>query len=518
MTIGCLVVPHLPLQALRRAEPQLADGSNPVAVVEGDGSRAHIVDASAKAVHSGISPGLSVSEALALCPRLIARRLDPVLFESARAAVLDAASRVSPRIEEAEPGTVWVDADGLHRIWGDGRKIASALVSCAYSLGLLGKASVAPGKHLARLAARRGEGIAVVAEGAARSHLSRWPLESLSPEPALLETLRRWGVRTAGEFASLPADGVGTRLGQAGLRLHRLCCGEDAEPLVPASAPESFEEGLGLEHAVDRVEPLLFLLRPALERLLARLESRGQACGALTLRFDLDSHGVYALPIGLAGPTKSVGDLLRLCQLALEKRPPQESVCGGRLIAEPARFRSQQLGLWDLPSTPPSQLYALVSQLSSLVGAHRVGQLELLDSHLPEASGVKRFEPPPAASRLARTTKAQTQTRTRTQPPSTTSSISASASAQRPGIGLRRFRPPRPAEVNVGPRGEPLSLVAMGVRGRIVSYAGPFRLEVNWHGEPTVRDSYDVQIGFGGSVYLLAREGAGTWHLLGKYD
>ena len=94
MRIGCLYVPDLPLQALLRAEPGLA--GIPLAVAEGEGARARLIHVSVQARMQGVTPGLGVGEALALCPQLTVRCVAPEIVEAAREAVLDAASSVAP--------------------------------------------------------------------------------------------------------------------------------------------------------------------------------------------------------------------------------------------------------------------------------------------------------------------------------------------------------------------------------------------------------------------------------------
>ena len=67
--------------------------------------------------------------------------------------------------------------------------------------------------------------------------LAALPLELLTvltaPTPLSLDALRRWGLRTIGEFAALPPDEVAARMGQAGVGWQRLAWGEDPRPLVP---------------------------------------------------------------------------------------------------------------------------------------------------------------------------------------------------------------------------------------------------------------------------------------------
>jgi hypothetical protein len=143
----------------------------------------------------------------------------------------------------------------------------------------------------------------------------------------------------------------------------------------------------------------------------------------------------------------------------------------------------------------PSEVLGVISQLAAIVGADAVGALEVPDRHVAEVRGRVRFEPPRAVSRLEKR-----------------------ASPGEALIGLRRQRPPLPAEVRVSPAGRPVAFRAAPFGGRIVACAGPWRLDVEWYLTPTQRDVYDAELE-DGSVVLLARDlVSGAWSRLGIYD
>jgi protein ImuB len=494
--VGCLWVPDLAVQAEIRADPELRAVA--VVIAQGEGSRARLVSVSPLARAQGVLVGNSLSDALALAPGLAVRWLSPERTEQARRAVVDAAYGVSPKVEEAMPGMVWVDASGLTALWGSERQVASALVAAAHRLGFDARASIARGKSLARLAAEQGEGISVVSDAETRAFLSSVPLQSLGAPAHLLRTFVRWGVHTAGELAALPIDGVGTRLGEEAVALHRLASGDDREPLLPLPAPARFEEGNHLDYALDAVEGLLFVLRPVLERLLARLDCYGLAFGRLALHLELDPVGEAVVPLGLAAPTREIPSLIALARLELERHPPQAAVRGVTVVAEGSAVRRQQLGLWDLPGVAPMKVMAAVAQVAAIVGPDRVGQAQLVCSHEPEAHRMIRFEPPPAVSRL-----------------------DARAADDRPSspplVALRIFRPALQAQVRMGPQG-PQALSAGSVNGWVVSWAGPWRLDVGWHEHPVRRDGFDVELS-DGAVYRVAQDlDTQAWTVVGRYD
>lgn len=491
MRVGCLFIPELPLQALLRVEPSLIGQA--LAVARGEGARATVLAVSPAARARGVRPGARLKEALALCPELVLRWEDPAVQEAAREAAIDAAAAVAPKVEEVRPGLLVVDAHGLDKLHGGDRGLASALLGAARRLGLEGRAAVASGKRIAQIAALRGEGLEVVPRGEERTFLAPLPLGALGAEPALAETLARWGVATAGALAALPEHGLASRLGPEGLRLWRLAQGRDDEPLVPRELPLLFEEGCDLDHELTAMEGLLFLLRPALERLVDRLACRGFSCGGLVLRLALDPSGEAILPVEVAAPTRDVPTLLALCRSILERRPPDAPVRGIRLRAEAAGARIEQLRLFGLPTVSPDQLATVVAKVAAIVGDERLGSPRPEDSHLHEDFRLERFDPPPApVEEEAETEAAHT-------------------------LALRLFRPPLPAEVRMA-SGMPQAISARGVSGWVVSLAGPWRVDVGWHDVPVRRDGFDVELS-DGAVYRLAHDLArGQWLLLGRYD
>jgi len=72
-------------------------------------------------------------------------------------------------------------------------------------------------------------------------------------------------------------------LGAEGIAIAKLARGEGSRPLVPTDPPLPFEEATELEHPLEMLEPLAFVLNRMLESLCARLQARGagkrMSCG-----------------------------------------------------------------------------------------------------------------------------------------------------------------------------------------------------------------------------------------------
>ena len=518
--VACLAVPLFPLAARLRSEPELL--TEAVVVVEGNGAAARVVAATRRGRRAGIEPGQSLTQARALLPKLTVRGRDAPCEASAQEALLDAAGELSPRVEDGGPGVVYADAEGLERYLrgraggGGGpwqAALGHALLDAAGRAGLPARAGVATSKLAARVAADRPGSPTVVAAGEEAAFLAPLPLDSLAPEARVASTLERWGLRSVGDFARLPAAEVASRLGAAGERLHAVARGEDPRPLVPHVPPPVFREAMSLEWPIVTLEPFLFVGRAALERLTGRLAGRGLACTRLVLSLRLEPDGHHERSIDLPAPTRDAKTLLTLVRLDLEARPPGAPVAGFTLTAHPDRPREAQLSLFGPAALSPDRLAATLARLFALLGRGRVGAPGPGDGHRPEGFTLADYAPPPPPG----------------GPPA------GAAKPRRPGNGhgllaVRVLRPPVPLEVIAEENGSvrPVSLAAVvgeegekrpKIHGRVKVAAGPWALEEEWWSEtPVERDYWDVELAKGGLYRIYRERGSGEWFADGVYD
>jgi len=251
---GCVLVEHFDAAAAERCEAALRE--RPLAILSArvDGPNVGregaptakiqtILEANAEAREQGVRPGMTETEARARCPRLVTRPWVEEYVLAARDALLEAALAVSPRIEDGGAGLVYVDTVGLERLIGDPASIGRRLVHQARAVGLTARVGLAVSRTAARVAAARATGaVTVIPPGRERAALARAPLAALDLAPDLVATLTRWGVRTLGELAALPRDGLAMRLGPAGLRAHDQALGVDRDPFRPWTPPPFWEE------------------------------------------------------------------------------------------------------------------------------------------------------------------------------------------------------------------------------------------------------------------------------------
>ncbi len=378
----------------------------------------------------------------------------------------------------------------------------------------------------------------------------------------LLETLARWGIRNLRALAALPEVSLSERLGQQGLHLQQLARGTASRTLVLVEAPLLFEEAIELEHPIVLLEPLAFLLNRLLEQLCARLASRALSTQELRLTLELsnltgiddecESVGISSESDGNEGneinrngntwgqppkpalsevegavrrseapllhcrQTKFIRKLnlplpmldskvfLKLLQLDLNAHPPGAPIMKIHLAAEPARPRSAQGGLFLPPSPEPEKLELTLARIAGIVGEHKVGAVELLDTHHPEGFRMRRF-----VAEVAR------KVPQKKNPDATEAQAAITA--------LRRFRPPLRANVTLE-NGQPVHLVCRRkeVQGEVLWKAGPWRFSGDWwERDAWSRDEWDLALRSGETVsfYRLVHDLlGGGWFVEGTYD
>ena len=536
MRLACLHVPGFPLAAWYRAEPELR--GTPLAVTEGRGPRARIAACSPEAERRGVSAGLSAAQGTAICAALLLRPASPDAERAAQEALCDVAYSFSPRIEDAGPGVVYLDGEGLCAVHGSEPELARDLVARAALAGLDAAAGIASSKIAARLAARDGGGTAVISPHQEWHFLAPLPIDTLEPGPELRETLARWGIRCLGDLAALPASAVATRLGPQGARLARRARGEEEDPLVPRPLPMRFEETVELDYGVESLQPFVFVARALLDRLTTRIALRGLLCGDLRLSLGLVDRRRDERTVPVAAPSNDRKALLTLLRLHLEAHPPPAAVESIRLAAVPERLRPAQLDLFRPRGPSPARLALTLARLTALCGADRLGAPLVADSHRPDAYGTAPFQG--NAVDGARNTGAPAH-------PSTGAPVTGhdSSPPDHAPLALRAIRPPQELEVFCN-RGRPdfLRLAHQEApahwhtgtpahrspvtghapfpyrcNGRIVSMAGPWRAQGEWWLEGGFsRDYYDVQLSDGVLYRLFFDRQTQRWFVDGVYD
>lgn len=408
------------------------------------------------------------------------------------ALLVECARGFSPHIEENPPDTVVFDVRGLEALYGPPEALAKEIER---RVGVPANVAIAPNPDAAMHSARGFRGITVFGRGQESKALAKLPLNLLGGSAETAELLYLWGIRTFGDFAKLPPLGVAARLGEEGVELQRLACGHGFRQLREIVDPLEFEVEMELEYPVELLEPLAFILGRLLNDVCGRLKDRAMATNEIRLRLAMETGPVHETSLRLPVPMLDQKAFLRMLQLDLNGRPPAAPVVKVYLAAEPVKPQRTQHGLF-VPSSPePEKLELTVARVKHLVGQDRVGTPEISNTHRPDAFTMRGFAPVQRAG----------------------SAVLEEAHSL-PRLCLRRFRPPRYAQILVVNQ-QPVRVMSPTVNGRVVMAKGPWRTSGEWWREDAWnREEWDVALD-AGSLYRLYQEiDSGRWFVEGSYD
>jgi protein ImuB len=508
MAFACIHVPDFLVQSVARAEPALH--GSVLALISGTPPLWSVVAANPAAYQAGIQLGMTKSQAEEF-PGVEIRQRSEAQEKATHAALLDVAWSVSPRVEDTAPDTIVVDLDGLTSLFGADEKIAQELTLRASRIGVIPRVAVASNIEAAILAARGFLGITMIPAGEECEHLGGLPVPVLSTGTEVLETLQRWGVHTLRALAALPVLQLSERLGQEGVRVHKLAQGVFHRSLILALPNLHFEEEMELDDSVEELEPLSFLLGRLLDQLCARLEARALAVRVVHIQFDLEpssENGArlraggfrekpaakqYVKVLTLPVPMRDSKMLLKLLRLQLQADSPTAPIQKIILAADAAPPRVAQSGLFVPCAPDPEHLELTVARLAKLVGDSNVGAPELVDTHRSENFRVRKFsawkERMPKAGKAVQ--------KVNRQKSGASPGEGNRNGARRSQAGFRIIRPAVPAAIELREE-RPVRVCLRGMRGNVEVASGPWRSSGDWWQEDAWnQEEWDLTVDFG---------------------
>jgi len=499
-------IPRFPIGAVQLVQGPLAGvpdvnahwDTRPIALFEGTRLRT----VTAAATQSGVRVAMTVAQARSKCAgiALLPWNNAVIAREVARAsaAFLSTSPQVSP-VRDA-PGTWWVGADGFEAIGGE-RALATGLLALARVWHPRARVAIADScitAHAATWSARAATEPLHIAHGGDRDYLARVPIALVPMDRDLRDALVALGLRTVGAFATLDPLEVERRWGSDGLTAWRLACADDPRRASLARTDDPRTIVHELSTASPTLEPVLFLLRASLDRLVRHLAADGLAAAALTITLTLDDGRTVTREVRPARPIARVVPLFERCRATLDTWTLDASVAAVELrVSETAHSAAEQGDLLASAWRDPAAAEAALARLRATLGAGSVVRPIARDSHAPERAGGW----------------AEVEQAARAVPLDTLRIATA-----RPFPAARLLESPESIAITTDKRGTPMQMYWRGRRILLQRADGPERLSGDWwQAAPFARDYWRCESDELGQDLLLYRD-AGGWHLQGWYD
>lgn len=561
--VACVRIPRFPIGAAWRGlpgtavqlsllptGPEVSDrhwDAVPRALV--DGQRLRMVSAAASRL--GVRAQQQASAARARCADLELRPWDEAQLRRAITEVTAALVAASPQVSPAAgaPGTWWVGASGfaglggehvlaerlltIARRWHPEARVAVAGSCIAARTATWAGAGLVRGAGVDAVAGRRSAGTdepgsgspsadaevawrtrpVLVPPGEDAGYLALAPLALLPMEAEVAEGLRALGLRTIGAFAALDAGDVERRWGDVGLRAWRLARAED--PRRPVLALPELEASIEAElpAPADTLEPVLFVVRAGLERLVREAAREGQAVAALEVALTLDDARA-ALPgrgvtgrtaprrIEFARPIARAAPAFELVRGVLDRWTLDAPVLAVRVtILRREPIPGEQGDLLAPRWRDPGAADAALARIAATCGREAVVRPVVRDAHRVEAAGAwVPLAAPPADDPLRQPTPAAP-----AGAPLRLLGVAEAVSVQRDAAG-------------------PAVITWRGRRLPVARALGPERLDGEWWlqlhegGEGGWAREYWRCEGAAGELLVYQDRETGGWYVQGWYD
>ena len=354
-------------------------------IVTTGGNRPEVLSCSAPARRRGITPGMTVSAALALAPDLIEHSRDPAAEMKALEGTAAWAGQFTSMVSLAPPDALLLEIEGSLRLFGGLRPLLLHLGQDLANLGYTAVIATAPTPTAARLLARAAIGSTIIDIADLEAALVGLPLCLLDQPEDVIRMLSLMGVHTIGECLALPRDGLARRFGQALLDELDRALGRQPDPRVPWVAPSRYGARLALPAPVQETEPLLFAANRLIQELAGYLCMKQAGITRLKLILRHEDHRPTIVTLGFSVPSRDPHRILRLLRERLSTVTLPDRVEAIALESVETRpLGSRNLSLFPEDRLPEEERWLIIEHLRARLGSESVYSITSYPDHRPE--------------------------------------------------------------------------------------------------------------------------------------
>lgn len=375
-------LPQLPLDRLiRRADPRIYGAFSITADIKNATRLTHVNSHGYKA---GLTPGLSIPDARAICPDLLTEPCDPHREAQLLRALWRWADQLSPRVALDAPDGLLLDISGCAHLFGGEEAMGNEVRTRLMDMQFISRIGIADTKAAARAMAQYDKNkVSISPAGKTYNALQKLPPEALNISPQLAGELARSGLKTIGQLYQIKSSELARRFGLHLTKAINASTGQTPDPLTPADADPVYAARMTLPEPVGYVTDLEEIIKRLGQSVCARLTETQKGARCFTLIVRCVDTGEHYLSVGFTKPCFEVGPILQQFSRPLEQLKIEFGADWFRLEAlniEPIRLRQTKFG--DVSNAEDNFAQA-VSTIGNRIGFDHVHQFHARESHLP---------------------------------------------------------------------------------------------------------------------------------------
>lgn len=487
-------MPYLPSDRLQRTNTGLlAQAEAPLCFIEKQANAMRLVRVNHEAATAGLEPGLTLADAHARLPHLIAIDMDHAADAAWLGRIADFCDRYTPMTALDGPDGLVLDISGCAHLFGGETALRDDLVMRLSPFMSTIKTAIAGTPQTAKALACFGSGQDIIAPGMEAQSVACLPVSALEASHETVTALLRAGLKTIGDLASRPRAPLAARFGQQLVTSLARILGEENTAITPrrpmpiCSAERRFAEPL------TQLDDALATLKKLARQTAQSLERRGEGGRRFEAALFRADGVVSHLSVETAQPIRAPEIVMRLFSERIDTlSDPLDPGYGYDLIRlsipRSAPFDTAQSSL-DSHQINHDDVDALIDRLSTRFGRHAIMQFAQVETHIPE----RVMRALPAGQAVAQQLDWQ--------------HIQANERPMRP---IHLFERPELIEALAEvPDGPPLKFHWRRVLHEITRAEGPERIEPEWwhENQPSqARDYYCVE-NSNGHRFWVFREG-----------
>ncbi len=349
----CLWLPTFELRLELVRTPEL-DSTSVALLSPGESTRRTIWQVSERAHEAGVRPGQLVSQAVSLCTSLTLLEPDPAHYDAAVETMLEVLHDLTPIVEPAGRGRVFLGMDGLGRLFGSPSRLVNRALRSLFRvfpspLVAATRAGMAPGKFgawVAAASARSGNPV-IIAESELAAFFAKCPVGALPVDPLVVQRLERLGIHTLGALQRFPEPALVAQFGEDGKNALAWASARRIDTVRPWRRPKPIRVSLEFSNPVGLTDTLHGALDRLAERALSRPARRGRSVVGVRMGAHLEGGGSWFVETILREPTSDRARITDPLRAKMAIAPPPKAV--ETLILELTDFGapSAQTGLFD---------------------------------------------------------------------------------------------------------------------------------------------------------------------------
>ncbi len=376
-------LPRLPLDRLVRAGDPRTDGS--FAVTAEIRKAARLTHLTMHARQAGLTEGLSIPDARAICPDLLTEPCDPMREAALLCALARWADSLSPRVALDAPDGLLLDIAGCAHLFGGETAMCAHVRQRLADMRITARLGIADTKIAARALARFGKTpIALAPTGCMSDAISVLPVAALDLSERTVAELVRAGLKTIGQLYGIKAGELTRRFGLELTDALDRSRGYAPDPVTPFVPDSIFAARMSLPEPIGYLSDVEDVLRRLAQSVCHRLQHRLKGARRFELTVRCVDSGDHVLSVSFAKPCFSIGPIVQQFARPLDDLTLEFGADWFRLVArqvEPIRFRQTRLGG---RADAGDHLGRVISTLGNRIGFDHVRRFRVHHSHLPE--------------------------------------------------------------------------------------------------------------------------------------